>query len=138
MESLGVSPMSPGSPGFSSMAELGQGQVNWTLSANGELMTTPAMEGITHAATAGGADVLGAGTAQVASGEGQTMIFDITAQSGHYMNGASAAQSESVIQAGAAAFGAFFDSVSISVLGPVFIPPGAIPKTNTCPSPCSM
>jgi hypothetical protein len=27
MESLGVSPMSPGSPGFSSMAELGHGQV---------------------------------------------------------------------------------------------------------------
>jgi RHS repeat-associated protein len=59
MESLGVTPLSPGSPGFTSMAELGQGQVNWTVSVNGELMTTPAMEGITHAATAGGADVLG-------------------------------------------------------------------------------
>ncbi len=133
MESLGVTPLSPGTAGFEAAAEQGAGQINWTLSTQGELLTTPALEGVTHAATAGGVDVLGAGTAQVASGGGQTMIFDITAQSGHYMNGATAAQSESAIQAGVAAFGAFFDSVSVSVFGPIILPP-SLRQTDPCPS----
>jgi hypothetical protein len=79
MENLQVTPLSPGDPGFVSMAERAAGKINWTVTADGELLTTPALEGVTHAATAGGADVLGAGTAQVATGGGQTIVFDITA-----------------------------------------------------------
>jgi hypothetical protein len=105
MNGLGVTPLSPADPGFASAAEQAGGQINWTLSTNGELLTTPALDGVTHAATAGGADVMGAGTAQVATGGGQTVVFDVTAQSGHYMNGASAAQSEGAAAAGASAFG---------------------------------
>ena len=114
MKSLQVTPLSPGDPGFTAAAERAGGQINWTLSADGELLTTPALQNVTHAATAGGADVTAAGTAQVA-GEGETtMIFDITANSGHYMNGASAAQSEAAVAAGAGGFAAFFDSVIVS------------------------
>jgi hypothetical protein len=48
------------------------------------------------------------------------------------MNGASAAQSESVIQTGIAAFSAFFDSVFVSVLPPMFLP---LPRAPS--DPCS-
>lgn len=125
MESLGVTPLSPGDPGFTAAAERAGGEINWTLSADGELLTTPALDGVTHAATAGGVDVTAAGTAQVASADGETMIIEITANSGHYMNGASAAQSETAVAAGATGFAAFFDSVFISFGAFMFQPPHA-------------
>jgi trimeric autotransporter adhesin len=105
MAAKGITPQSPTSPGFGELPEAAAGKINWTLSTDGELLTTPAVDGVTHAATAGGADVMGAGTAQVTTAGGQASVFDITAQSGHYMNGASAAQSEGAVGAGAAAFG---------------------------------
>ena len=123
MNGMGVTPLSPGAPGFAASAEQAAGQVNWILGTNGELLTTPALDGITHAATAGGADVLGAGTAQVATGGGQTVVFDITAQSGHYMNGATAAQSEGAIDAGAAAFSGFVDTVLRDFIPPMVLTP---------------
>ena len=126
MAARGVEPMSPASSEFTAMAEQAGGKVNWIVNANGELLTTPAVEGVTHAATAGGADVLGAGTAQVASAQGQTAIFDVTAQSGHYLNGATAAQSEGVIQTGIRAFSAFFDMLG-EFVGPMIIPPTVRP-----------
>ena len=103
MQNLQVTPLSPGNPGFEVMAEQAAGKVNWVVSTEGELLTTPALPGVTHAATAGGADVLGAGAAQVATGGGQTVVFDVTAQSGHYMAGGSAAQREAVVQTGVSA-----------------------------------
>jgi hypothetical protein len=91
------------------------------VTTDGELLTTPALEGVTHAATAGGADVIGAGTAQVATGGGQTLVFDITAQSGHYLNGASAAQSQAVVQTGVT-FLSGFVSVLADFAGVIVIP----------------
>jgi RHS repeat-associated protein len=111
LSNLGITPISPGDPNFAAIAEQAAGKINWTLSTDGQLLTTPALDGVTHAATAGGSDVLGAGTAQVATGGGETIVFDVTAQSGHYLNGATAAQSESAIEAGISAFGSFVDGL---------------------------
>lgn len=132
MGGLGVTPLSPAAPGFASFAEQAAGQINWTLSTSGELLTAPALEGVTHAAIANGGNVLGAGTAQVATGGGQTVVFDITAQSGHYMNGASAAQSQAAIDAGTSAFSGFVTVLSDFV--GVFVNPRLFPGFhNGCP-----
>jgi len=131
MKSLQVTPLSPGDPGFMEAAERAGGQINWTLSTDGELLTTPALDGVTHAATAGGADLEAAGTAQVASGGGQTVAFDITAQSGHYMEGATAAQSNAAVASGASAFAAFFDTVLSSIGVFAILPPHS--QYGQCP-----
>jgi hypothetical protein len=139
MNELGVTPLSPGAPGFAASAEQAAGQINWTLSADGELLTTPALDGVTHAATAGGADVMGAGTAQVATGGGQTMIFDITAQSGHYMNGATAAQSQGAVEAGSSAFAEFFGRVFSDIIPPMYLPRSGWAPASGCGAPnCSL
>jgi hypothetical protein len=51
------------------------------------------------------------------------MIIEVTANSGLYLGpGATAAQSESAIQSGISAFGAFFDSVFRDIIPPMYIP----------------
>jgi hypothetical protein len=132
MNELGVTPLSPGSPGFTAAAEQAGGEINWVVTTEGELLTTPALEGVSHAATAGGLDVLGAGTAQVGTAGGQTAVYDITAASGHYMNGASAAQSQAAIDVGTSAFSGFLTVLSDFV--GVFINPKIAPGFhNGCP-----
>lgn len=103
MESAGASPMTPDSAGFSDLAN--SGTMNWAVTENGDLLVGSG--DFSHAAIAGGQDVLGAGTADVAVGEGQAFGLQIDAMSGHYLNGATAAQSAQALAAGKAAFAMF-------------------------------
>jgi hypothetical protein len=131
MNELGVTPLSPGDPAFLAAAEQAGGQFNWVVTTSGELLTTPAIEGVSHAATAGGADVAGAGMGRVIDLAGETAVR-LDGASGHYLNGASAEQTQAAITAGKAAFSGFFTVLSDFV--GVFIDPKIAPGFHDgCP-----
>jgi RHS repeat-associated protein len=103
MENAGAGPISPGSAGFPELAN--SGTMNWAVTESGDLFVGSGE--FSHAAIAGGQNVLGAGTADVAVGEGQAFGLHIDAMSGHYLNGATAAQTAQALAAGIKAFAEF-------------------------------
>lgn len=105
MEELGIAPVGPGTPEFAALAEAGE-TVMWVAPTEGGIFVAPLTEGLTHAALANGAEVFGAGTAQLAIGaNGIPVVFDITALSGHYLGAlATAEETAAAIEAGTAAF----------------------------------
>jgi len=107
-ERLGVRPIQPVGEEFARIAN--EGPIKWAITEGGGLQVVPAVvEGteISHAVISGGASVLAAGEASVAVGANTIFGLEIAAWSGHFMFGATAAESAAVIALGRAAFAAF-------------------------------
>jgi hypothetical protein len=105
MAEVGARGIVPGTPEFTALAEAGE-RVIWVAPEGGGILVAPVTDGITHAALANGANVVGAGEAElILSEEGTAAILEITAQSGHYLGALAAAEeSEAAIAAGVALF----------------------------------
>ena len=107
-EELGVKPIRPEGKPFERIANAGD--IKWAVTAENGLQVVPKIvEGveISHAVISGGAPVLAAGEASVAVGGGSSIGLAITGWSGHFMFGATAAETAAVVAAGKAAFEAF-------------------------------
>lgn len=106
-ESLGVEPISPTGEEFARIAN--EGPIKWAITEAGLQVVPAVVEGveISHAVISAGAPVLAAGTAEVAVGSGTIIGLEITAWSGHFMFGATVAESAAVVAVGRAAFAAF-------------------------------
>ena len=103
-------------------ARSGGGRIIWVVTSAGRLLAAPVAANVTHAAIAGGESVLAAGEAEVfGAGAAETLVTSISAKSGHYLFGASAAQSQAAVQAGRSAFLLFFNRV-ISAFPLFYIP----------------
>ncbi|WP_236622194.1 RHS repeat-associated core domain-containing protein [Novipirellula maiorica] len=102
----GVSPIKVGDPGFDEVVN--SGTVKWAVDEAGDLWVIPAVkngEEISHAVLVGGRPVKAAGQADVAGTPGTYLGLDITPHSGHYNNGASAADNAETVAIGIEAFG---------------------------------
>jgi hypothetical protein len=94
-KAAGVTPISPVSPAFDSVIE--QGTVKYAVKPNGELVVLPKYapngEEISHAVLTGGKPVISAGEAEIAGNAGEGYFgLRINNESGHFLNGATAAQ----------------------------------------------
>ncbi|WXH28640.1 hypothetical protein WA016_02586 [Myxococcus stipitatus] len=105
---LGVHPVSVDSPEFLRYAS-GE-RIKWVVTEEGRLRIIPhrwqEVE-ISHAVASGGRPVLAAGEAELSILGTTRFGIRITPRSGHYMNGASKAANESVVEIGRRAFAQF-------------------------------
>ncbi len=102
---VGAAPINAGSPQFA--AAVNEGTIKWVVTQSGDLVITPAEVGgveISHAVLSGGENVLAAGTADVAGAGGNYVGLGISPYSGHFLNGASAAESAASEAIGRQAF----------------------------------
>jgi YD repeat-containing protein len=90
----GVRPIRIGDPAFDQVVN--QGTVKYVVTEGNELLIAPYSVGqteVSHAVLSQGRPVLAAGQADIAGASGEYIGLGITPHSGHYLNGASAAQS---------------------------------------------
>lgn len=106
-EELGVEPMEPTGENFAQIAN--EGPIKWAVTENGLRVVPKVVEGveISHAVISGGAPVLAAGEASVAVSGSTSLGLWITGHSGHFLFGATAAQTAAAVATGRAAFEAF-------------------------------
>jgi Domain of unknown function (DUF4150) len=107
-EELGVKPIRPEGKKFAQVAN--EGPIKWAITAENGLQVIPkVVEGveISHAVISGGAPVLAAGEASVAVSGSTVIGLEITGWSGHFMFGATAAETAAVVALGRTAFEAF-------------------------------
>lgn len=105
---MGVRPASVDSAEFASYA--GEGRIKWVITSEGELRIVPhTWQGteISHAVAGGGRPVLAAGEAEIVSQGSTRFGIELTPRSGHYLNGASRALNEMVVELGRQAFARF-------------------------------
>ena len=101
----GVTPLKVGDPGFDEVVN--SGTIKWAVDESGTLWVVPATKNgteISHAVLVGGGPVKAAGQADVAGSPGTYLGLDITPHSGHYNNGASAADNAETVAVGSEAF----------------------------------
>nr|WP_225412188.1 hypothetical protein [Stigmatella hybrida] len=105
---LGVRPVNPSDPDF--LRYVNEGTVKWAVTQEGELLIIPrtwrGME-IAHSVASGGRPVLAAGEAEIAIQGSTRFGTEITSHSGHYLNGASRAVNDRVVEIGRQAFARF-------------------------------
>jgi hypothetical protein len=105
---LGVRPVNPSHPDFLRYAN-GE-RLKWVVTPEGELLIVPhTWRGteIMHSVASGGRPVLAAGEAEIAIHGTTRFGIRITPHSGHYLNGASKAVNEKVLEIGRQAFTRF-------------------------------
>jgi|GEM_PF-828060 len=105
---LGVHPVSPSHPDFLRYAN-GE-RLKWIVTPEGELLIVPhTWRGteIMHSVASGGRPVLAAGEAEIAVRGSTRFGIRITSHSGHYLNGASRAVNDRVLEMGKQAFARF-------------------------------
>lgn len=109
---VGVRPIRVDDPGFEKIAN--EGTIKFVVTEGNELLIAPhsvRQTEISHAVLSQGRPVLAAGQAEIAATSGQYVGMAITPHSGHYLNGASVAQSalsESRAREAFARFGIMF------------------------------
>ncbi len=94
---LGVTPIEAGAPGFEALVN--SGTVKFAVLEDGSLVVAPKfVDGveISHAVLSGGRPVLAAGEADIAAAGGSYFGTNIVPHSGHFLNGATVAQSAAV------------------------------------------
>jgi hypothetical protein len=104
---LGVEPIRPGTSEFDAILAEGTGKVKWVVPEDEDLSVIVHEingEEIPHTVASGGRPVLGAGEADVAGDLNGYFGLEISPHSGHYLNGASAAESARSLQIGRRAF----------------------------------
>ncbi len=107
-EGLGVRPIQPAGQEFARIAN--EGPIKWAITESGGLQVVPQfVEGveISHAVISGGAPVIAAGEASVAVAGNTAIGLTISGWSGHFMFGATVAETAAVVALGRAAFAAF-------------------------------
>lgn len=103
---LGVKPMRVDDPAFAAMAN--EGKVKFVVTESGELLIGPHTRHgveISHAVLSRGSPVQAAGEAEVFIHGHTKIVTNLREHSGHFMNGASAAQNEAAKRVANAAFG---------------------------------
>jgi hypothetical protein len=107
--SLGVQPMSVDDPGFDDL--INQGTIKYVVTESGDLVVGPySVDGteISHAVLSGGDPVLAAGEAEIAGSSGDGYFgISLNVQSGHFLNGATQAQSAAATQVAKGAFAGY-------------------------------
>jgi len=106
-EELGVKPIDPTGKQFARIAN--EGTIKWAVTEGGLKVVPAVVEGveISHAVISAGAPVIAAGEATVVVSGTTAIGIEITAWSGHFLFGATAAQTTAAIAAGKVAFEAF-------------------------------
>ncbi|VTU13426.1 adhesin HecA family 20-residue repeat (two copies) [Variovorax sp. RA8] len=102
---VGVRPIPASDPSFPSVVN--QGQIKFVVTAGGQLLIAPhTVNGIeiSHAVLSNGQPVIAAGQANIAGLPGALFGLDIEPYSGHFLNGATPAQSAAADQAARTAF----------------------------------
>jgi hypothetical protein len=103
--SVGVVPIAATDPAFERIAN--QGTIKFVLTDSGQLIVAPhTVDGveISHAVLSGGRPVIAAGEANIAGTSGAYFGIDIVPHSGHYLNGASQADSQQSLDLARQAF----------------------------------
>lgn len=103
--SVGVQPTRAGAAGFDELVN--EGPIKWVITESGDLLVGPHTRAgveISHAVLSGGAPVRAAGQANIAATSGQRFGIEISAHSGHFLNGMTRSVSERVVELGKAAF----------------------------------
>lgn len=106
-EELGVKPVDPTPEELAKIAN--DGPVKWAVTEAGLKVIPAVVDGveISHAVISAGAPVLAAGEASIAVSGSMVIGLEITGWSGHFLFGATAAQTATAVALGRAAFEAF-------------------------------